>query len=50
MKNTTSKPEAKKPYERPEMVWEEIYEPIAFGVSCAKEPGNPQCGGGPLQS
>ena len=35
--------ETRKPYAPPEIVWEEEYRPTAFGVSCAKEPGNPGC-------
>ena len=42
--------EAAKPYERPDIVWEEEYKPTAFGVSCAKQPGNPGCGPGPFSS
>lgn len=38
----------KKPYVRPEIVWEEEYRPAAFGVSCAKQPGNPGCNPGPF--
>jgi hypothetical protein len=37
----------KRPYERPRIVWQEAYEPMSFGVSCAKQPGNPGCGSGP---
>lgn len=33
----------KLPYEPPAIVWEEDYRPTAFGVSCAKQPGNPPC-------
>ena len=33
----------KLPYESPAIVWEEDYRPTAFGISCAKEPGNPPC-------
>lgn len=40
----------RKPYERPEIVWEEEYKPTAFGVSCALQPGNPGCNPGPLTS
>jgi hypothetical protein len=38
----------KLPYERPAIVWREPYEPMSFGVSCAKQPGNPGCGPGPF--
>jgi hypothetical protein len=40
--------EEKRPYERPAIVWREPYEPMSFGVSCAKQPGNPGCGPGPF--
>jgi hypothetical protein len=40
----------RRPYERPQIVWREPYEPISFGVSCAKQPGNPGCGPGPYTS
>jgi hypothetical protein len=32
-------------YEAPKIVWREVYEPVSFGISCAKEPGNPPCVG-----
>jgi hypothetical protein len=35
-------------YERPRVVWREAYEPVSFGVSCAKDQGNPGCGPGPF--
>ena len=38
-----SQPEKKRPYEPPRIVWREDYEPVAFGVSCAKQPGNGGC-------
>lgn len=38
----------KKPYEPPNITWEEEYRPTAFGVSCAKQPGNPGCEPGPF--
>jgi hypothetical protein len=38
----------RRPYEKPCIVWREPYEPIAFGISCAKQPGNPGCGPGPF--
>jgi hypothetical protein len=41
---------SKKPYERPDIVWEEEYKPSAFGLSCAKQPGNPGCNPGPLSA
>ena len=37
--------EAKRPYEPPKIVWREPYDPISFGMSCAKQPGNPSCAG-----
>ncbi len=40
----------KKKYARPEIVWREPYEPMGFGISCAKQPGNPQCNPGPASS
>jgi hypothetical protein len=38
------------PYEPPAIVWEEGYEPVGFGVSCAKQEGNPGCFPGPIFS
>jgi hypothetical protein len=41
-----SPPEEKterRPYEPPRIVWQEDYEPVSFGVSCAKQPGNFLC-------
>ncbi len=36
-------------YEPPRIAWREPYEPVAFGISCAHQPGNPQClQGGPV--
>jgi hypothetical protein len=43
-------PAEKRPYERPRIVWREPYEPVSFGISCAKQPGNPGCGPGPFSS
>lgn len=37
----------RRPYEAPRVVWREPYEPVAFGISCAKQPGLHQCQGGP---
>ena len=37
-------------YEPPAIVWREPYEPMSFGVSCAKQPGNPGCMPGPYSS
>ncbi|MFI5315200.1 MAG: hypothetical protein ACHQ6T_05845 [Myxococcota bacterium] len=34
---------SRRPYERPEIVWREPYDPVSFGISCAKQPGNPSC-------
>ncbi|HUS63501.1 MAG TPA: hypothetical protein VMZ28_03120 [Kofleriaceae bacterium] len=39
---------ARRFYEPPRIVWREPYEPMSFGVSCAKQPGNPNCGPGPF--
>jgi hypothetical protein len=30
-------------YEPPRIRWREPYEPISFGISCTKQPGNPPC-------
>jgi len=35
----------RRPYEPPRIVWREAYEPVSFGISCAKQPGNPPCVG-----
>lgn len=40
----------RRPYETPRIVWAEAYEPMSFGISCAKQPGNPGCGSGPYSS
>jgi hypothetical protein len=32
-------------YEPPVILWQESYAPMAFGASCAKQPGN--CGANP---
>jgi hypothetical protein len=37
-------------YEPPAIVWREPYEPLSFGISCAKQPGNPGCNPGPFSS
>jgi hypothetical protein len=37
-------------YEAPRIVWREAYEPLSFGASCAKQPGNPGCNPGPFSS
>ncbi|HET6922879.1 MAG TPA: hypothetical protein VFI16_07000 [Anaeromyxobacteraceae bacterium] len=47
MKEKDVKP-PKKPYAKPAIVWEEDYRPTAFGVSCAKQAGNPGCVVGPI--
>lgn len=39
---------ARRPYARPQIAWREAYEPVAFGASCAQQPGNPGCQPGPL--
>jgi hypothetical protein len=33
----------RRPYEPPRIVWREDFQPVSFGVSCAKQPGNPPC-------
>ncbi len=30
-------------YEPPRICWREPYEPVSFGISCTKQPGNPPC-------
>jgi len=40
----------KRRYEKPKIAWEEEYKPTAFGVSCAKAPGNPACITGPFNA
>jgi hypothetical protein len=42
--------EQRRPYERPQITWREPYQPMSFGVSCAKQGGNPGCGPGPYSS
>ena len=37
-------------YEPPAITWREPYQPLSFGVSCAKQPGNPGCNPGPFSS
>jgi hypothetical protein len=37
----------RRPYSAPQIVWREPYEPVSFGLSCAKQPGNPGCNPGP---
>jgi hypothetical protein len=34
-------------YEPPRITWREPYEPVSFGVSCAQQPGVPDCNAGP---
>jgi len=36
-------------YEAPRIIWRERFEPTVFGISCAKEPGNPGCIPGPAR-
>jgi hypothetical protein len=38
------------PYEPPRIAWREPYEPVSFGASCAKQPGNPGCNPGPFSA
>jgi hypothetical protein len=37
-------------YESPGILWEEPFATTVFGVSCAKQPGNPPCNTGPFSS
>lgn len=37
-------------YEPPRVNWEEDFPTTVFGVSCAKQPGNPGCVPGPAFS
>ena len=37
---------APRPYEPPRIEWEDAYEPLGFGVSCAKN--QPGCEPGPI--
>ena len=50
----TEPPEVASPepprYEPPMIVWREPYEPLSFGISCAKIPGTPGCNPGPFTS
>jgi hypothetical protein len=39
-----------RPYEPPRIIWRETYAPVAHGVSCARQPGNPGCNPGPFTS
>ena len=43
--STVDQKSERRPYEPPRIVWREDFEPVSFGVSCAKEPGNPPCVG-----
>lgn len=43
-------PAARRPYAPPQIAWREAYEPVAFGISCARQPGNPGCSPGPFSS
>ncbi len=36
-------------YAPPRIVWRERYEPVSYGISCAKQPGNPGCNVGPVK-
>jgi hypothetical protein len=38
----------KRPYTPPSILWREPYEPVTFGMSCAKDTGNPGCTSGPF--
>lgn len=35
-------------YEAPAISWQEAYEPVGFGISCAQTEGNPGCFPGPI--
>ena len=48
--DTLERSEDQARYEAPRIVWREPYQPLTFGVSCAKQPGNPGCNTGPLSS
>jgi len=37
-------------YEPPDIAWEEPYEPVALALTCARDQGNPGCGGGPFST
>ena len=37
-------------YSPPAITWSEPYEPVGFGLSCAKQEGNPGCFPGPIFS
>jgi hypothetical protein len=39
-------PGTRRCYERPDIIWTEPYQPMAFGASCVKQPGNSICRGG----
>jgi hypothetical protein len=43
-------PEPALEYEPPRILWSEPYQPLSFGASCAKQPGNPGCNPGPFSS
>jgi len=36
------------PYEPPRVAWREIFEPATAQMSCARQPGNPNCDPGPV--
>jgi len=36
-------------YQPPRIAWSEAYAPLALGISCARQPGNPGCGMGPIK-
>ena len=36
-------PKKRKPFVRPQIVWREPYEPVSFGLSCARFPGQGGC-------
>ena len=49
-KGQQAQPSELPPYEPPRVIWRERFEPTVFGVSCAKEPGNPGCIPGPTST
>lgn len=39
----TAEPAGPAGYEAPRILWREPYQPLSFGISCAKVQGNPSC-------
>jgi hypothetical protein len=50
MKAPAANPPKKRPYAAPKVIWREPYRPQTFGVSCAKQSGNPGCSSGPFSN